>query len=311
MATQDIGPEQLRRLADELENFEEIAEQLRPSPGDIPELDGLEIDGLLMPLLGAIGGDHVVYVDFKKRYDLDALARRAAAAGRPEVARQLELNKRRAGILLADVAGHRITDALVAAMLHQAFLLGAYYELEDHGQITTRLIEHLKTRFFESTNIKKLVAMIYGELDDAGRFRFVSAGHVPPLVFSRKFDRLMPLDADRTVSETPLGLLPGESGAAPNAPRPLAPPAPEPAVVNEIQLLGEGDVLLLATDGLTDHAGGRYVAEELGPALARVKDLSAREICAFLRESILAYAPQEDDISFVVAKRLPASPVPR
>jgi hypothetical protein len=31
-----------------------------------------------------------------------------------------------AGVVI-DVSGHKITDALVAAMLHQAFLLGAIY----------------------------------------------------------------------------------------------------------------------------------------------------------------------------------------
>jgi hypothetical protein len=46
--------------------------------------------------------------------------------------------------------------------LHQAFLVGSSYELEMFGQITTRLFEHIRTRFYESTNIKKLIALIYG-----------------------------------------------------------------------------------------------------------------------------------------------------
>ena len=31
---------------------------------------------------------------------------------------------------MLDAAGHQMTDALLAAMIHQAFLLGALYELD-------------------------------------------------------------------------------------------------------------------------------------------------------------------------------------
>src|SRR5262245_34877983 len=143
------APDPLGYLKDELENFQEIAKFLKPSAGEIPELEGVDIDGVSMPRNGTIGGDHLIYIDFKKRYDLDARIAAALAAGRDDVASKLAENKHRAGILLADVAGHRITDALVAAMLHQAFLLGSYYELEMFGEITTKLFEHIKTRFYE------------------------------------------------------------------------------------------------------------------------------------------------------------------
>ena len=38
----------------------------------IPELKGIDIYGETIPLDGLIGGDHIIYVDFKKRYDLEA-----------------------------------------------------------------------------------------------------------------------------------------------------------------------------------------------------------------------------------------------
>jgi len=295
--------DRLSFLADELENFSEIMKFLKPSPGERPRLDGIDIDAVSMPLNGTIGGDHLVYIDFNKRYDLDALIAKAREGGREEIAAQLELNKRRAGILLADVAGHRITDALVAAMLHQAFLLGSYYELDMFGQITTRLFEHLKTRFYESTNIQKLVALIYGEINDRGRFKFLSAGHAPPLVFSREFGKIMPLGADRTVSETLIGIFPADDAPAQTS---LLGPRRRRSdrAVNEIELLNTGDVLLLATDGLTEHGEGRFVAEELEGLLDRAKDGTATEICAALSDAALAFAPAADDMTFVVMKRL-------
>jgi serine phosphatase RsbU (regulator of sigma subunit) len=297
------APDQLKYLADELENFTEIAKFLKPSAGDVPILDGVDIDGVSMPVNGVLGGDHLTYVDFKKRYDLDALIADARAAGREPAAERLESNKRRAGILLADVAGHRVTDALVAAMLHQAFLVGSYYELETAGEITTKLFEHIKTRFYESTNIKKLIAMIYGEITDQGKFRYISSGHTPPIVFSREYGRIMPLGADRTVSDTLIGMFPAATRTRPGHPR-ASGRLRRQRLVNEIELLGVGDILLLATDGLTEHVEGRFVAEELERCLDRVKERTASEICASLQESILAFGPPSDDVTFVVIKRL-------
>lgn len=302
--TRNPEADSVRQLTDELENFQRIARLLTPSPGEVPRLDGVDIDGRSLPFTGTIGGDHILYIDFKKRYDLDALIAKATSEGRQDVALTLGANRHRAGILLADVAGHRITDALVAAMLHQAFLLGSYYELEIHGQITTRLFEHIKTRFYESTNIRKLVAMIYGEITDLGRFRYVSAGHPPPLVFSREYGRIVRLDADRTVSETLLGMFPARTdrgGRRPDAPSAI--PGAGSGVVNEIQLLGAGDILLLATDGLSDHGDGRFSDEALPGILDEVKDRSAAEICSRLERAVLEFGPQADDISFVVIKR--------
>jgi serine phosphatase RsbU (regulator of sigma subunit) len=283
--------DQLEFLADELKNFTDIVKVLKPSAGERPQLEGIDIDAMSMPLNGTLGGDHVIYVDFKRRYDLEARIAKALADGRDDLANELRRNEHRAGILLADVAGHRITDALVAAMLHQAFLLGCYYELEMFGQITTRLFEKLRTRFYESTNIKKLVTMLYGEITDQGRFRYLSAGHPPPLVFSREFGRLMPLGADRTVSETPIGIFPAAHRDRNDR-------------INEIELLSSGDILLLATDGLTEHGEGRFVEDALERTLDAVKDQSAAEICSTLWDASLAFGPQTDDVTFVVIKRL-------
>ena len=61
-------------------------------------------------------------------------------------------------------------------MLHQAFLLGAIYELDMLRQITRRLFENLNTRFYQSSGAHKFVSMIYGEISEDAQFRFLSAG---------------------------------------------------------------------------------------------------------------------------------------
>ena len=291
-----------QRFAEELRNFEEIATALSPSPGELPQLRGIDICGLSIPLEEIIGGDHIIYIDFGKRYDLDTRVEEAEKGGRPEVAAQLRRLRQRAGILVADVSGHRVTDALIAAMLHQAFLLGVYYELDLFGEITTRIFEHINTRFHQTSLINKYFTMIYGEIQEGGKFRFISSGHQPPAVFSREFGRFMPISKDRLVSLPPVGMLP--SVADPDGRRhPRLDRYKKRYHVNEINLLAVGDILLLATDGLTEHAGGTYFPGEVERLLAGMPHESAAEICRRLREDLVRHAPPEDDVSVVVIRK--------
>ena len=75
----------VEQLTKELRNFEEIARGIVPRPGSIPELKGIEVYGKTLPLNGIVGGDHLIYVDFKKRHDLDARIQVAEEAGRPDI----------------------------------------------------------------------------------------------------------------------------------------------------------------------------------------------------------------------------------
>ena len=113
----EIGETELKRLRgqeEELRNFKEIAVNLEPSSGEIPEVDGIDVFGISIPHSGEMGGDHIIYLDFKKRYDIDARITRALEKGQNEVAANLDKCRHRAGIALADVSGHQITDALLS-----------------------------------------------------------------------------------------------------------------------------------------------------------------------------------------------------
>ena len=289
-------------LSDELQNFQELATTLKPSPGGTPKLAGVDIGGISNPLKELVGGDHLIYIDFNRRYDLSRRIREAELAGRTEVAKNLERCRHRAGILLADVSGHRITDALIAAMLHQAFLLGVYYELDRFGEITTKLFEHINQRFYRTTSVSKYLTMLYGEISDEGRFRFISAGHPRPRVYSREFGQFVEISERRLVSYPPAGMFPSNT-AIDEEVGPGTLGYKQPYTVNEIDLLAEGDVLFLYTDGLSEHAGGEYFAVELEKRLGDLADRSAIEICESLSEELLAYAPAEDDITMVVIKK--------
>jgi serine phosphatase RsbU (regulator of sigma subunit) len=287
--------------ADELINFRQMAANLRPSPGGIPRLKGVDIYGRSLPLQDETGGDHIIYIDFNQRYDMPRRIEEAEAAGRLEVAERLRACCRRAGILLADVSGHRATDALIAAMLHQAFLTGAYYELDYYGEITTKLFEHLNQRFYRTTTVNKFLTMIYGEISDEGRFRFISAGHPRPMIFSREFGAFVDISEDRLVSYPPVGMFPSTNLNERVDPGRLG--YKQPYTVNEIDLLANGDLLFLYTDGLSEHAGGAYFPRSVEGRLAGLSDQSAKTVCEFLFQDLLAHGAPQDDISVVVIKK--------
>ena len=291
-----------RRLADELENFEEIAGVLKPSSGAIPKLPGVDISSVSLPLQGTAGGDHIIFIDFNRRYDLPRRIEEALREGSDEVAARLRECRHRAGILLADVSGHRVTDAVIAAMLHQAFLVGAYYELDRFGEITTKLFEHINQRFFRTTRINKYLTMLYGEISDRGRFRFISAGHPRPRVFSREYGCFVDISEERLVSYPPVGMFPSDTGLSERVEAGRL-GYKQPYTVNEIDLLASGDILLLYTDGLSEHAGGDYFPAAVEKTLASVRNQPAAVICEKLKQDVLAFETATDDISFVVIKK--------
>lgn len=297
--------EQIRILFREIQNFQEIAQNLKPSPGEVPSLPGIDIAGEIIPHAGLLGGDHIIYVDFRKRFDMESRILKAARQGRGKVAEALQKNKSLVGLLLADVSGHRITDALLTAMLHQAFLLGVMYELEVHGKVTTSLFENLNARFYQSSCVGKFLTMIYGEIQQDGTFSFISAAHPHPVVFSHAFDRIVDISEDRLVRFPPIGTMPNREH--PDS-RLMESPLGHKDLyrVNKINLMGSGDILLLYTDGLSDLVNGdgeSFFDLRLEDVLRESKHLPAKEICARLKHEALGFGSLPDDLSFIVIRK--------
>jgi serine phosphatase RsbU (regulator of sigma subunit) len=206
--------------------------------------------------------------------------------------------------VLADVSGHRITDALLALMLHQAFLLGARYELSHYGEITTHLFEHLNTRFYNSSSVSKYLTMIYGEIEEEGKFSFVSAAHPSPVVFSAKYNQLVDICPEALVTFPPIGTMPSYQDIDRRTHEPVL-GFKEEYEVNEINLMGSGDILLLLSDGLSEHGGDRepFFPLHLESILRDTKEGSAREIFEAIHRNLLEFSVPQDDISYVVVKR--------
>ena len=291
------------RLERELSNFRSMMEYVNWIPDEV-SLANIEVFGQTFPQNGLLGGDHVIVVDFKRRYKLDARIESALGNGQQDVARRLDLCRDKVGILLADSAGHAMTDALLTAMLHQAFLTGVLYELETEGHVTAKLFEVLNTRFAQSSSVSKFLTMIYGEISEDGTFRFISAGHPRPLIFSAEFDRLVDIDPERMKNVLPIGVFPSEGDI--DADADSARQHKKRFSVNEVSLMSPGDILLLQTDGLYEHTDGEepFAPRHLEDSIRRVKDLPPRDIVTALYEDMVRFAPPTDDTSLVVIKKV-------
>jgi serine phosphatase RsbU (regulator of sigma subunit) len=294
----------VKRLTREIDNFRDIAKYIIPTPGDLPRLAGIDVFGGTLPLSGSAGGDHIIYVDFKRRYDLDARIARARAENRPDVVLELERCRHKAGLAVVDVAGHRMTDALLAAMLHQAFLLGAIYELDTFGRLTRRLFENLNTRFYQSSGAHKFVSMIYGEIAEDATFRFLSAAMPFPAVFSQQHGRFMDVDPELCLTFPPVGMLPSWDVIDRNTTTSTL-GFKDHYAMNKWLLMGAGDILLLHTDGLSEHRRGEeaYFPGPLENTLRGLAHLRARDIFEGIKADMLDFSAPSDDVSFVVIKR--------
>ncbi|MGE5342347.1 MAG: PP2C family protein-serine/threonine phosphatase [Candidatus Omnitrophota bacterium] len=293
-------------LLKEIENFQDIIKYIKPSSGEIPHLNGIDMFGGVIPYNTLVGGDHIIYVDFNQRYDLDRRIAHAEKRGLSEVVEKLKLNKRRAGVLVADVSGHKITDAMLSAMLHQAFLIGVQYELKQHGEVTAGLFESLNTRFYNSSSFSKFITLIYGEIWDNGNFRFLNAGHPMPVVFSYKLNKLIKICRDQVIHYPPMGMLPSDADL--DSRRNFSRLGYKKKYnVNDIELMGMNDILILYTDGLMDHYNESeefYFPDRLESILREAKTGTAREIYSRVKEDILKFAKPSDDVALVIIKRV-------
>jgi serine phosphatase RsbU (regulator of sigma subunit) len=290
----------------ELINFQKIAKNIKPHPGEIPAINGLDIYGETISLLGDVCGDHIIYVDFANRFNLDERIRQSEITDKIEVAKKLNQLKNRAGILLSDVSGHSITDSLLNAMLHQAFLVGASYELSIYGEITVDLFETINQRFHQSSSIDKFITMIYGEIESNGDFRFISAGHPLPLIFSNEYNKIVNIDNLNLINFPPIGTLPSESDIDGRLAKNFL-GYKKRYSVNSLNVMGQGDILILFTDGFTEQQSGvlNYIANGLESRLRIVKHQTAREIFQNIKTDFKDYCHiLDDDATMIIIKKV-------
>ena len=76
--------------------------------------------------------------------------------------------------------------------------------------------------------------------------------------------------------------------------------------VNQVSLMGRGDILLLHTDGLSElerEDGAQFFPTVLEETLRRNENESAKGIYQAIVDSARSFAPPADDMTVVVIKR--------
>ena len=307
--------DQEQRDSIELSNFEAQTVAIIPLPGDLPELDGIDIYGESIQKTGRVGGDHIIFVDFKKRYKLDRKKKevqrddRLRESARIQIVQNIDELKKKGGILIADVAGHFRTDFSFAARLHDAFLIAVLYEIEGRGDVTPNLFRKLNTRLYNSSTFDKYITMIYGEISAGGMFKFISAGHPFPLLFKSEQNRFFNFGGPDFKPSPPLAAFPSKGLDMESNIGDVD--FYSQFEVNTLQLEQSGDILLLYTDGLSELRnveGEDYYNPENGGRLLEVvqshKNLTAKELFAAIKEDLLTFAKPEDDVSYILIKKL-------
>jgi len=250
--------------------------------------------------------DHVKWLKSRPGYkpEMESAYREARSSEQVRVAEDLRELYSTAGVLLVDAQGHGIIAAKIASTVHDTFHALILSELDHRGKTTAELFERMNLRLAQSVTARnalgrsekesaqEIATMLYGEVHPYGYFRFVNFGHVPPLVFSAEFRKLMEIDKNCMVQFLPLGLQIPEDH--PDRNRYLSLEVRERRVnssdVAELTLLSPGDIFILYTDGVYDGSDKEERQQIEGVMRERYRQ-PAKEIC----NALLEYAVKKDD----------------
>ncbi|HYI09112.1 MAG TPA: SpoIIE family protein phosphatase [Thermoanaerobaculia bacterium] len=184
--------------------------------------------------------------------------------------------------IMADVSGKGVTAALVMASVATAFNI---FTRTDPAPAD--LVRELNVTLAPKTAPTKFVTMVVGVLDPAtGRIEFTNAGHVAPLVISKRgVDQL-------TTTDMVVGLFAAAKYR------------------NQTVTLEAGDSLVLFTDGVTEAENTSEEQLGLDPIAALVSTLHGAPAAQVL-ETIEAHvngfvegAPAADDVTMFAVTRL-------
>lgn len=251
--------ENLRRNAWEDEELKPAERtQARLFPQSLPQLRTIDYTGLCRPARG-VGGD---YYDF------------------------LSLSDERLGVALADVSGKGVAAALLMAGLQGRLQSRA---LADPVRIDEMIVE-LNDAMFHSTDSGKFVTLFYGVYDDSNRqFKYVNAGHNPPLWLKSRGDGTCSVE-HLEIGGTVVGAFPGvrfEQGKL---------------------FLEPGETILIFTDGLIEAMNS--AEQEFGEArlvdlVQQNLNLTVAELAKTIEGSVMEFVKPEslhDDLTLIVAR---------
>jgi serine phosphatase RsbU (regulator of sigma subunit) len=186
----------------------------------------------------------------------------------------------RYGIAVADVSGKGLPAAMMAVTVQGAFSAVAAGD-PDLEEMFRRVNEFL----WERTPGDMYATIFYGVVNPSGLLNFVNAGHLPPLLLTRRGD-VRVLES----SNFPLGLF-----------------AKATFAVDSVQL-EPGDQILVFSDGVTearDAAGEFFGEERLEDVVKQCARESRSDVCARVAAAVRGFvgaAPQADDFTLTLLR---------
>lgn len=230
--------------------------------------------------------------------------RKAKSSEQLRIAEELEDLYTTAGVLLVDAQGHDLIAAKIASTVHDTFHTAMLSELDSYGKPTPALFERINLRLAQSVtarnalsgsaegNPREIATMMYGEIHPDGLFRFVSFGHLPPLIFSVEYGRFMEIRRCCTAQFPALGLEVPEDhpDRSKYVSIHLRNSQMDSSDLAEITLMGKGDILILYTDGVYDGTDA-LEREKIERIVEEHKQDSPKVIC----NAILDHAVRNDD----------------
>jgi len=192
----------------------------------------------------------------------------------------IELSGGRHGIFVGDVSGKGISAALLATLLQGVFYTTAAMDISLPG-VFSRVNQYLCERSGED----RYATVFYGILDKMGRFEYVNAGHVPPLV-KRRSGGLEGLGS----ANFPVGMF------------------VEAEYQSARVALEPGEFLVIYTDGVSEAANPRndlFEEARLRRIIEDFKGKTVEELGDAIREGLRGFtegAAQSDDITILVVQ---------
>jgi phosphoserine phosphatase RsbU/P len=187
----------------------------------------------------------------------------------------IELGGGRHGFFVGDVAGKGISAALLATLLQGVFFTTAAMDISLPG-----VFSRVNTYLCERSAEERYATVFYGVLDKMGRFEYVNAGHVPPLL-RRKSGALEALGS----ANFPVGMF------------------AEAEYQSARVILDPGDVLVIYTDGVSEATNTHNELFEDARLRQTVESFAGEdvnELAQCIREAVKVFtqgAPQSDDIT--------------
>jgi sigma-B regulation protein RsbU (phosphoserine phosphatase) len=184
----------------------------------------------------------------------------------------------RYGFFVGDVSGKGVSAALLATLLQGVFFTTAAMDIA-LPSVFSRVNQYL----CERSGDDRYATVFYGVLDKMGRFEYVNAGHVPPLLL-RKAGGLEGLGS----ANFPVGMF-----------------AEAEYQSTRVQV-DAGDFLVIYTDGVSEASNNSnelFEESRLRKIMEDFKGTTVEQLGDTIREGMRAFtegAPQSDDITILV-----------